>query len=294
MTKTTKAALSDRSRFTVPTMGTVATITTPTPLPDSVKQMVAGELFRLEQLLSKFLPDSDISKLNRGGWAQVHPVTGRVLVATMDLAALSQGAFSPLIGRLAQLWDVKAYLAALAAGTPPPLPSEEAIAAARASCRPDLLEHGGGLRFRLREGSMLDLGGVAKGYAADRVRDLCEQEGIERALVDIGTSSIATLGGPWTVGIRAGVDSISQVVELSSHTSLSTSGDYLQRLPELVSGQVVHHIIDPATGRPAASGTRQVSVTCADGMRAEVCSTAALVGKMPPALFEGVTVVAHS
>ncbi|MDU5162886.1 MAG: FAD:protein FMN transferase, partial [Winkia neuii] len=181
MTKTTKAALSDRSRFTVPTMGTVATITTPTPLPDSVKQKVAGELFRLEQLLSKFLPDSDISKLNRGGWAQVHPVTGRVLVATMDLAALSQGAFSPLIGRLAQLWDVKAYLAALAAGTPPPLPSEEAIAAARASCRPDLLEHGGGLRFRLREGSMLDLGGVAKGYAADRVRDLCEQEGIERA-----------------------------------------------------------------------------------------------------------------
>lgn len=294
MTKTTRATLSERSRFTLPTMGTVATITTPVPLPQRLKERIGSELATLEGRLSKFLPGSDVWQLNQGGWVYVHPSTGALLLAARQFASLSEGAFTPLIGALADLWDVKAYLASVAAGVDPVLPEPEQIASARAACNPNLLEHGGGLNFRLRSGAKIDFGGIGKGFAADRIRDLCQRWGLEQALVDIGTSSVAALGGPWRVGVRAGTDTISEVVELGDGQSLSTSGDYLQRLPELVSGQVVHHIIDSATGRPASSGIRQVSVVCADGVRAEVCSTTALVGKRPRALFEGVRVVSVS
>ncbi|EPH03260.1 hypothetical protein HMPREF1531_01319 [Propionibacterium sp. oral taxon 192 str. F0372] len=249
----------------------------------------ARELGICESLLSRFDPDSDISRLNaaRGMWVEVDELTDEVLQTASRLATASCGAFTPLIGALVESWDVKGWLAAIAAGARWHPPDPAVVQQARRRTDPGLLEGAGG-RWRLGDGAQLDLGGIAKGWVADRLRDLCIALGATSALVSIGTSSVATSGDagdkPWRVGIQSLDDGIIGSIALRGQ-SLATSGDHLQRLPELVTSTVVHHVIDPRSGYPSASGVRQASVVCPNGAHAEVAATTLMVtGGLPPAL----------
>lgn len=279
-------------------MATIVEVTVVTGRLGDLVEETADLLIRHESLLSRFQPDSDVSALNRSGGTvvEVAAPTAAVLDAALTLAALSDGAFTPCIGALSRMWNVKDWLAALASGRPVRPPGREAIEAARRRCAPELLEKVDERAYRLLGGARLDLGAIAKGFVADAVRGLCLDRGAESALVSVGASSIAAAGTrpdglPWRVGVNtvAG-DAILGSVELADGADLATSGDYLQQLPRLVDGQVVHHVVDPATGRPSDSGVRQASAVCADGMRAEVAATALMMrpaGRLP-GLLDGV------
>ncbi|WP_316669690.1 FAD:protein FMN transferase [uncultured Propionibacterium sp.] len=273
-------------------MATLVEVTVVMAQPGDLVAETAGALIHYESLLSRFQPDSDVSALNRaaGGVVEVDAATAAVLDACLELAPLCDGAFTPCIGALGGLWDVKAWLAEVAAGRRPQTPGRDVIEEARARCAPELLERVDERAYRLHEGAQLDLGAIAKGFVADAVRGLCLDRGAGAALVSVGSSSVAAAGPrpgarPWRVGIRGPHgDGVLGSVELRDAADLATSGDYLQQLPRLIDGQVVHHVIDPATGRPAASGVRQASAVCADGMRAEAAATALMM--RPPERLE--------
>ncbi|MDO5723716.1 MAG: FAD:protein FMN transferase [Flaviflexus sp.] len=249
---------------------------------------LAAELARLtehyEHLWSTYRADSEISRLNAaagGDWVRIHPDTEALLEQAMAWQEASGGAVTPLIGPLSRLWDVKSWLAELAAGLTPRLPSAEQVTRARRLTHPDRLDLASG-RARLGAGAALDLGGLAKGYIADRLAEVAGQQR-NRVLVSVGTSSLAATGS-WRAGIR-GLDgpSIAGIIELTD-ASLATSGDYLQRLPELLGSRPVHHVIDPRTGYPA-TGPRQASVRCGDGVAAEAAATCLMVtGALPAGL----------
>lgn len=280
-------------RTVFPAMGTVVEVLGVGEAYDNLADTLASHALVREQLWSKFDPASDISRLNRaagsGRWIAVHEDTATFLTECINYVSGSNGIFSLTIGALSRLWNVRAWLADLAAGRSPRLPSIAEVEQARATARADALALNDAGEFRLIEGAVLDLGGVAKGRLADELRDIALRSGLHSVLVSVGSSSIATWGErsarvPWRTGIRSLESnplSILGSIDLDGE-SLATSGDYLQRLPHLIDGMVIHHVIDPRTGFPAQSQIRQATVVTANGARAEVAATTLLVtGELP-------------
>lgn len=235
---------------------------------------------RLEALLSRWQPDTDVAALNRsyGRWVAVHPHTDAVLACARRCARATDGAYDPVMGTLVDLWDVRSRMAAAAR----PLPDRAQVARALTHSGVRLLAHDERGRYRLPAGARVDLGGIAKGYAADQVRDLCARCDARGALVSIGRSSIAVLGcrpdgGAWRVGLRDADGGPSDRIGSVSPPdgSVSTSADYEQSVE--VDGRRLHHVLDPRTGHPSASDLRAVTVVAPDGMLAETWSTAMLV-----------------
>ncbi len=202
----------------------------------------AWEAQRLEALWSRFQPTSEVSKLKdrAGEWVSVTAETREVLLASLDLHELTEGAFDVTLGAGAH----------------------------------GALEHSGD-RFRLAPGTRLDLGGIGKGAAVARLIALLAARGVEAAIVSFGESSIGVLGSaprgrPWRVGVRSPEGGRAATLELKTGC-LSTSGDYEQ------TSTAGNHVIDPRTGRAADSGVRSATVLAADPARAEAISTALIV-----------------
>ncbi|MDO5729569.1 MAG: FAD:protein FMN transferase [Actinomycetaceae bacterium] len=296
MTDGGKARLRDSDldfRTAFPAMGTVIDVRGIGEPPDHLADALAEHALARERAWSTFDPTSQISKLNQsagsGRWVEVSDETAAFLHECIEFVQASNGAFSLTIGALSKLWDVRGWLQALALGHSPRFPSISEIEKARQTARPDALEWNTNGEFRLAQGASLDLGGVAKGRVADELLDIATQCGLVSALVSVGRSSIAARGEhskgiPWRAGIRSLDDSPLNIlgsIDLADE-SLATSGDYLQRLPDLVDGMIIHHVIDPRTGFPAQSGVRQATVVTTDGALAEVAATTLLVmGELP-------------
>ncbi|MHC4274314.1 MAG: FAD:protein FMN transferase, partial [Planctomycetota bacterium] len=130
-----------------------------------------------------------------------------------------------------------------------------------------------------REGMRVGLGGIAKGYALDRSARALRERGIDSFLISAAGQMM--LGGmrgdrPWRVGIRdprGGLGDYFARLELTE-TSVASSGDYERFF--ILDGVRYHHILDPATGRPAR-GLRGATVVCADATLADALSTALMV-----------------
>ena len=213
---------------------------------------------------SRFEPDSELSRLNAtaGSWVDVstelegllraalraHGSSGGLVHAGVLGSMLAIGYTRPL-----RLGPTAATLAA--AAPPPPLP--------------DMLEVAGG-RARLRSGTGIDLGGIAKGWLADR---LAGELG-DNCLVNLGGDLFAHGRGPdgegWPVAL--GTETV-----LLSEQGAATSGIHKRAWND--GGQALHHLIDPRTGRPARTDLGQVSVVAATAADAEVhAKTALLLG----------------
>lgn len=240
---------------------------------EPVRDAVFAEVERLERLLSTWRADSDVSRLNRAaGVAQeVDPAVAELLGLSRRHALASRGSFDVTVGPLVELWRQAAERGAL--------PSQAALDAARARVGAQRMRVGPGARAELPDGMALDLGGVAKGYALDRVLPILRAAGIESALLVFGQSSTLAVGAPpdspagWRLLARAPGGGFDGVLTLRDR-ALSVSGSLGQFYE--IGGRRYGHVIDPRNGRPLERA-REALVIAPDATLAEALSKALLV-----------------
>jgi FAD:protein FMN transferase len=245
------------------------------------RQVADGVLADVDAAASRFRPDSEVSGLNAAAGARVavSPVFAELLIAALRAARLTGGDVDPTCGRaLTGLGYDRDFDEVRAAGDAPPrltgavgpIPGWKAVHLDRT-----------GRQAWLERGAQVDLGATAKAWAADR----CAGQIFARldcgTLVSLG-GDIAVAGPPpdggWRVRVTddhaAPVSAPGQTVTISSG-GLATSSTTVRAWT--VGGRQVHHIIDPATGEPARSCWRTVSVAAGSCTDANTASTAAII-----------------
>ena len=235
----------------------------------------------LEQCWSRFLPNSDISRLNAAGGRpiSVDPATITLITAMVQGWARTEGAFdptllAPLLGLgYAVSWDNPAHVTSLAAGT-------------SLRTRPTDIEiDGDRCVVRAPSGSGLDAGGIGKGLAADLVVEQLLAAGAEGALVSIGgdlrVGGRAPQRGGWTIDVVNPFDDALAEARLTlTSGGVATSGT-VRRAWVRPDGSAAHHLLDPATAEPvsvhAADALIEATVVAGTGAWAEVFTKAVLV-----------------
>lgn len=227
-----------------------------------------------EAILSKTIEGSDVWKLNHaeGASVEVHPETAELLQLAVEIGEKSGGAFDVTIAPVSSLWDFTADNPAV------PDPDALALAASRVDYGNIIID---GCTVTLLNGAEIDLGGIAKGYIADRVAEYLNAQAVTGACINMG-GNVVTIGtkpdgGLWTVGIRDpnGTPEQSAEVLKIGGAAVVTSGNY-ERCFEL-DGVRYHHILDPETGMPVSNGLASVTII---GTRSDLCdalSTACFV-----------------
>ncbi|HRO59004.1 MAG TPA: FAD:protein FMN transferase [Burkholderiaceae bacterium] len=248
--------------------------------------------------MSQWRPDSWLSRYNdsgAGSWHPLPPDAERVLSTALELARETGGAFDPALGAVVELWG---FGAAERRHEPP---EAEAIASARAcsgwrrlridrpgasadrllagqQCDPDTRFALPAARLFQPGGLRLDLSGIAKGHAVDRMADLLQAAGIADCLAEIGGEWTARGrrpdGSPWRIGIEGllvDVNGRHPGVPLLD-ASIATSGDDWHGFAH--GGRRYGHTIDPRSGWPASERLASVSVVDHSCMRADALATA--------------------
>jgi FAD:protein FMN transferase len=232
-----------------------------------------AEIVRLDQVLSDFKPDSDLSKLvreGRSGFATVEPGLFEVIEHSLAFSRLSGGRFDVTIAPLLRAWKQAA-----ADGH---RPSALEIAAARRCVGFEKIETEAPNRIRFTSNCLeIDLGGIGKGYAVDRAIAVLRSEGIRQALINAGGSSIAAIGAPpdqkgWPVRLGASVSG--KTALLLRDSSISTSQQKF--VPLAFEPGVFAEILDPQTGGPAESRIT-VSVVAPSATLSDALSTTLLI-----------------
>ena len=254
-----------------PMMSTFVTVTVRGCAADGLEDRVReafSEMERLAGILSEWDPESPVSHLNReAGRApvQVPPELLEVLQAAAQVSERTSGAFDLTWGALGDLWRFDA-------GRPPQLPAANEVRRRRAlvGYRDLVVDPAAGTALLRRPGMQLGLGGISKGYIAQKAADLLRARGVRDVLV-AASGDIAARGRngdrPWLVAIQDPRDpsGTRAVVELHDE-SISTSGDYERFF--VIDGRRYHHILDPRTGAPA-TGSMSVTVIAHDGAMAD-------------------------
>jgi thiamine biosynthesis lipoprotein len=228
-----------------------------------------AEFERLEQVMSRFRDDSELSRLNRDGRAaNASEDLVRVVELALEARSATGGLFDPTVldALVAAGYD-RSFDALPAAGDGQPriVVIEPPVEPKPTSCAGDVRVVDA--TIELGPGTHLDLGGIGKGYAVDRVADDLSAAG--PCLVNAG-GDLAVRGGAWPVGVT---DEIT--LELT-RGGMATSGRDRRRWQR--GGEEQHHLIDPSTGLPAADAPVRVTVVAGSATAAEVAAKTAFFG----------------
>ena len=238
------------------------------------------EVRRLDALLSRTSGSSEVSMLNGAGGEMV-PVGAEIctLIQTAgDFTEATGGAFDITIAPVVSAWGftTDSYQ----------VPDREALQTLLESVGMEHVHLSGG-SARLDPGTMIDLGGIAKGYTADRVAEIFREHAVPRGKVELGGNILVIGDKPdgtaWRVGVQDPkhpdeADGLVCVLNLTDAFAV-TSGSYQRYFEQ--DGKRYHHIIDPATGCPADSGLTSVTVVAdsarGNGTMCDALSTALFV-----------------
>lgn len=259
-------------RKTFKALGTVNTIVAPDSCFDAL-QKAEQRVLELDDRFSVFKKDSEISRINQAAgfdFVQVHADTFDVIKAALRFSKFSQGTFDISARPLVELWGIGKK------GTQIPSPGEIAAEKQRVDFRDIVLDEKSQSVMLRRSLQALDLGGIAKGYAADEVRKILLEHGCKNALINLGGTVIA-MGAPRTIGIQdprkeTGIPMGKLRV---ANCSLVTSGSYEKYF--IRDGIRYHHIIDPRTGFPARSELLGVTLIGDSAMELDALSTAVYI-----------------
>lgn len=245
----------------------------------SALDLAFDKVDEIDKKMSRYRTGSEVDLVNQNAGikaVKVSPETFYVIEKSLDYARQTDGAFNPLIGELVDLWAI---------GTEnEKVPDEEEISRLLPSLDYNYLDlNKDSHMVRLTSDKVkLDLGAIAKGYAADAMRDVLLEEGINSALLNLGGNVIVIGnkpdGSPWAIGVQDPLGSErGEIVGIvnSIDTSVVTSGHY-ERFFES-DGNIYHHIFDPFTGYPAEKGVISSTIISPSSIDADVLSTSIFV-----------------
>ncbi len=266
---------------TAPSMGTelrLSAWTADEPAALATFGVIFQEFDRLEGLMSTWKEGSEIQRLNAAAGRNAVPVGMEirdVLRTARQVSEWTGGKFDVTWGVMSGLWkfDYQNKDGLI------PDPHEVARRRKLIDYRQVEVDERNGTAFIRHEGMVVNLGGVGKGYAVDRARDILLQRGFHDFMIQFGGDMyVAGRSGDraWRLGIqdpRGAPDKIFASLELSDST-FSTSGDYERFF--IKDGRRYHHILDPATGAPA-HGSRSVTILARSAAIADGLSTGVFI-----------------
>lgn len=240
---------------------------------DEVLNYCEQLLYRLDGLLSRSRKGSDVWRINHGlvtSGLDAHTVA--VLDAALRMSDSTSGAFDITVAPLIELWE-----ACSDAGR---MPGDDELSAALSFVGYSQLTLDGDTLTKSCEGVKIDLGGIAKGYAADVIAEYLESQNVAYGIVSFG-SCIAVVGSkpdgsPFRIAIRdpGNMSRVAGYVTMRDGV-LSVTGDY-ERYYE-IQGEKYHHVLSPYTGYSAPAVWHSVAVVCGSGIIADALSTALFV-----------------
>ena len=262
---------NEKSSIYLTSMDTVMTLTAYGSHRAEALGKAQAEIERLDAALSIGNPDSEISRLNEQGSAQLSQDTYGLFLRAMELSQDTGGLFDATVFPLVRLWGFydKAYH----------VPTQEELARSMALVGSGRVSHDNATRtVTLDAGQSIDLGAIGKGYASQRVTELMKQSGVTSAMLSLG-GNIQCLGSkpdgsPWNIGIRdpwSDAGALYCAVKVRDKAVI-TSGGYERFF--VMDGKTYLHILDPRTGYPAESGLSSVSIITPDGILGDGLSTA--------------------
>ncbi len=257
-------------------MDTFVTITVVSNSKDSAEKAIDtafSEIENLEKLSNFFSSESEVSRINKNAGisgVRVSPDILDMLNKAIMVSEKTEGAFDVTIGPVITLYDFHKKIK----------PEESAVKKnlSLVNYRELIIDRNKSTAFLKKRGMLIDLGGIAKGYAADKAVEALKRNGINSGLVsvagDIKAFGLKPDGKPWKIGIRnprakGKEDDIMATIELKD-MAISTSGDYERFF--ILDGKRYHHMLSPKTGYPA-EGCQSVSVITKEGAFTDAFAT---------------------
>ncbi|MDA7906349.1 FAD:protein FMN transferase [Mariniblastus sp.] len=267
------------------TMGPIAYKVVIADHPDSVtpielQERVAEVLENINQLMSTYQPESDVSRFNRSQSTEfqtVDPKTAAVVARAIEISKLTEGAFDITVGPAVNLWDFGPKNLDFK------IPTVSQTDAIKSSIGYQYLEvqlNPPAISKRVAAVN-IDLSAIAKGYAVDQVATAMDDLGCKNFLVEVGGEVFASgerfSGGNWRIGVERPDDAgitLGNIAEISDE-AMATSGDY-RNFHEL-GGIRYSHTIDPKTCRPVKHTLASACIIFKDCMTADALATAMMV-----------------
>ncbi len=279
------------------TMGTTYSVKIVNNLPqhidiNNVKSKIDSVLQAVNQQMSTYITDSEISRFNRlmsKEWFTVSTDFYNVIVMAQEISRLTEGAFDITVGPIMELWGFNRDLK-YNAWQPP---TDDEIREIKKSIGFNNIAVGKNSIKKNNPDTKIDLNAIAKGYGVDVVFELLRDMGFTNILVEIGGEVRGTGynndGNYWKIGIDKPILNITpgtefQAVISLNNRALATSGDYRNYFE--YEGELFSHTIDPVTGYPTQNHIASASVTAPNCMTADALATALMVfGKEGVALI---------
>jgi len=237
-----------------------------------------------ENLLSATIKDSEVSMINEnaGSTVTVSEETAELIRVAVEVAGMTDGAYDPSIAPLSGLWNISEVAKTADELTEEErrglIPSDEDIREALNNVDYSRIIVDGNKVTLPDERMKIDLGGIAKGYIADKLIEMLRDAGIEHALINLG-GNVAALGGniegePYVIGLQKPFGNEGEVILSIKDTdrAIVTSGPY-ERYFE-ADGRKYHHILDTGTGEPVENDLYAVTIVGEKGVMSDALSTA--------------------
>lgn len=233
------------------------------------------EISRLEQLLSVEKEGSDLYRLTEAAgrdWVEISPECEEVLRLSKEICQRAGGHFDVTSGPLIDLWAIRDGAGHY------PTEGERQAAIAKLSSEKMLVEEG--RAFLTESGMKANLGAIAKGYIADKVKELLLSEGVEHAVIFLG-GNVLLIGDKasdtgFSVGVKSPFDASKIIATLKLTDKSAVTSGVDERFFEY-EGVRYHHILDPFTGFPADTGVASVTIISEQSVMGDALSTTCLL-----------------
>tara|TARA_R110002096_G_scaffold44526_13_gene120593 strand:+ start:198873 stop:199910 length:1038 start_codon:yes stop_codon:yes gene_type:complete len=272
--------LSKVVHFRDQVMGTVVDVTVWTddePGARKAADAVFAEFKRVDALMSSWLDDSAVARINKGAGSRaiaVSPELFKLIGSALEAGKETSGAFDITVGAFRGLWKFDQDID----GSIPK--KADVVARTKLVDYKKVQVNAKSSTVKLaRKGMRLTLGGIAKGHAVDQSVALMRAQGFDNFILQAGGDLYASGSKgdrKWRVGIRdpRGPRETSFAVAEISNRTFSTSGDYERFVVK--DGVRYHHLLDPSSGRPATK-SRSVTVLAPDALTADIWSTSLFI-----------------